>query len=130
MGAQESVRPLRLLVMKRGEHWIAQGVDLDVCAQARTQTGVFEAFSRQLFDSVAVAVRDGLDIQQEHPKAPGWCIDAYDAGFQIPPEMTPLTMAPRMDWASLVSSIDDAQRKQVEERVQAILSRVVTAVAA
>jgi hypothetical protein len=125
MSIKEGVRPLRLLVLKRDDHWVAQCLEFDICAQARTQSGLWEAFSRQLFDHVKHAVKNKITGFRDHPEAPMWAFEAYDNGFQFPEGVTPVTMAPRFDWETFFRSFES----DVEEQGRAMLAQMVPAVA-
>lgn len=70
-------RTLRVLIMREGDYYVAQGIELDLVAHARTQDEVKIEFYRVLVGTTEGYKKRGKDIFDVVPRAPKVYEDAY-----------------------------------------------------
>lgn len=59
-----------VVIYEEGDHWIAQGLQFDITAQARTPTDLPGRFMRAMVSEVAVALELGEEPLVSVPQAP------------------------------------------------------------
>ncbi len=69
---------LSILLLKNGENWVAQCLQLDIAAQAPTIKDVVYQFERNLISELVVCEEKGLDPFQAIPPAPRYFWKRFD----------------------------------------------------
>jgi hypothetical protein len=61
---------IRVVVYREGDHYVAQGLEFDICVQAGSLDELQERFSRTAFATLAVCLERGTDPREAVPRAP------------------------------------------------------------
>ncbi len=111
MADLESVetQTVRVLIFREGDHWVAQCLDHDIAAQARTIDALFSEFDRIFEATVEVRRRKGLPGVESLPPAPERYWDALKDAVEIQwPEHAGHTTIPRPQGKAVVGALEPA----------------------
>ncbi len=69
---------LRVVAYREDDHYVAQGLEFDICVQANTLEELQLRFDRAAFATLAVCVERGADPRDAVPKAPREFWDMFE----------------------------------------------------
>lgn len=61
---------IRVIAYREGDHYVAQGLEFDICVQAKTLEELQVRFDRAAFATLAICRERGTDPREAVPQAP------------------------------------------------------------
>ena len=77
---------IRIVCLKEDEHWIAQCLEYDIVAQAKSLPKLHAAFALAFISHIAVREHTGQGLFEGVPKAPKKYYKLFEEGTSLKPE--------------------------------------------
>jgi hypothetical protein len=93
--SKEEEREMRLLIFKEDEWWVAQCLEYDIAAQAKTLNDVQYEIQRVLVGRMFVASQFKIEPFEDVPPAPAWYKELLNGPIRaVKMELTPIKDIP------------------------------------
>ncbi len=80
---------MHVLMFREGDWWVAQCLEIDLAAQAKTIDGLVYELGRVIVGTSVIRIENGLPGIEELPPAPEFYWKAYQRAMTISPDLHP-----------------------------------------
>jgi predicted RNase H-like HicB family nuclease len=87
---------IRAVLFREGEWWVAQCLEYDIAAQAKSVKDLVYEFQRALVGHIVVSLQEGLKPFATLPKPPKRFLAMFEEGVRLQPEDPPFRMPPKI----------------------------------
>lgn len=84
MVATQERMELRVVAYREGDYYIAQGLEFDICVQAKTIEELQDRFDLAAFATLAICAERGTDPYEGIPRAPSEFWEMFENAHALP----------------------------------------------